>query len=289
MVGEKTRTGLIVIILAVTLLMVFGLYANALSPSIVTGLGTVLLVLVTVIYTINTHEQTRATRASYAPSLDVSIYPKSDHLSFEIINRGEGVARNIVLRVRVGEYEYHGHIADSLSPGERLFTPYGPSDDRVAVVPRFYEPRIERRDAKRTSPRRALKQGSESPLTAMRNIHGVAQLSLPELIELKQQIRGGWTTPNGDLFLPLHIEATYTDVTESNNFVTESPDYADTIVKAEGGNIASILTGTRGTVAYERQWAAFKRKLFGGRDLAPFKETLETDVRRRLSSVTSSE
>lgn len=79
MVGEKTRTGLIVIILAVTLLMVFGLYANALSPSIVTGLGTVLLVLVTVIYTINTHEQTRATRASYAPSLDVSIYPKSDH------------------------------------------------------------------------------------------------------------------------------------------------------------------------------------------------------------------
>lgn len=282
MVGDRTRTFLLLSILGVTILMVVALYTDALNPSGVTGLATILLVLVTVIYTLNTREQANATRASYAPSLDLSVYPKADHLAFNITNRGEGVARNIVFRVKVADYEYHGHVADSISPGERLYSPYGPDDDRVAVVPRFYEPRFERRDPERTPPRRALKQGGESPVEAMMDIHGSAQLTLSELLEVKQQIRGGWTVPNGDLFVPINIEVSYTDVTESNDFVTTSPDFDDTIIKAQSGNIHNILTGDKGVTTFESRWHKFKRKHFSGRHIAPYKETLNTAVRRRV-------
>lgn len=273
---------LLLSILGVTMLMVAALYTNALAPSGVTGLATVLLVLVTVIYTLNTREQAHATRASYAPSLDLSVYPKASHLAFDITNRGEGVARDIVLRVQVGDYEYHGHVADSLSPGERLYSPYGPDEDRMAVLPRFYEPRIERRDPKQTPPRRALKQGGESPLKAVMDIHGSAQLTLPKIIEMKQQIRGGWTVPNGDLFVPLNIEVTYTDVTEENDFVTKSPDFDNTIIKVQSGNIHSILTGDKGVTMLESRWHKFKRKYLSGRDITPYKETLNTAVQRRI-------
>lgn len=288
MVGDRTRSFLLLSILGVTMLMVLALYTDALAPSGVTGLATILLVLVTVIYTLNTREQARATRASYAPSLDLNVYPKADHLAFDITNRGEGVARNIVLRLRIADYEYHGHVADSLSPGERLYSPYGPEKNRVAVVPRFYEPRIERRDPERTPPRRALKQGGESPIEAMMDIHGSAQLTLPELLEVKQQIRGGWTVPNGDLFVPLSIDVTYTDVTEDNDFVTASPDFDDTIVKAQSGNIHSILTGDKGVTTFESRWHKFKRKHFSGDDIAPYKETLSTAVRRRVPDTPTS-
>ena len=288
MVGDRTRTLLLLSILGVTMLMVVALYTNALAPSGVTGLATILLVLVTVIYTINTREQAYATRASYAPSLDLSVYPKADHLAVDITNRGEGVARNIVLRVKVGDYEYHGHIADSLSAGEQLYSPYGPDENRVAVVPRFYEPRIERRDPNQTPPRRALKQGKESPVKAMRDIHGSAQLTLPELLELKQQIRGGWTVPNGDLYIPLSIDVTYTDVTEVNDFVTKSPDFDNTIVKAQSGNIRNILTGEKGVTTFESRWHKFKRKYLSNRDIAPYKETLNTAVQRRIRATTGS-
>jgi len=281
MVSDRTRTLLLLSILGVTMMMIVALYTDALNPSGVTGLATILLVLVTVIYTLNTREQAHATRASYAPSLDLSVYPKADHLAFNITNRGEGVARNIILRVEVADYEYHGHVADSISPGERLYSPYGPDDDRVAVVPRFYEPRIERRDPERTPPRRALKQGEESPIQAIVDIHGSAQLTLPELLEVKQQIRGGWTVPNGDLFVPLNIEVAYTDVTETNDFVTASPDFDDTIIKAQSGNIHNILTGDKGVTTFEGRWHKFKRKHFSRRHIPPYKETLNTAVRRR--------
>ena len=285
MIGYRTRTLLLFSILAVTMLMVFALYTDSLEPSSVTGLATVLLVLVTVIYTLNTREQARATRASYAPSLDLSVYPKSDHLAFDITNRGEGVARNIVLRVQVGNYEYHAHVTDSVSPGERLYSPYGPDEDRVAVLPRFYEPHMERRDSARTPPRRALKQGGESPVKMMMDIQDSAQLTLPELLELKQQIRGGWTVPNGDLFVPLSIKVTYTDVAETNDFVTRSPDFDNTIIKAQSGNIHSILTGDKGVTTLESRWHKFKREYLSGRDIAPYKETLNTAVQRRIPAM----
>jgi Ca2+/Na+ antiporter len=283
MVGERIRTLLLFTILGVTLLMVLALYTDSLAPSGVTGLATILLVLVTVIYTLNTREQARATRASYSPSLDLSVYPESQHLTLDITNRGEGVARDITIRVQVGEHEYHGHITDSLSPGERLYSPYGPDRDRVVVVPRFYEPRIERREAERTPPRRALKQGEESPLKTMVDVHGSAQLTLPELLEIKQQVRRGWTAPNGDLFVPFNIDVTYTDVTESNSFVTESPDFNGIIIRAQTGTIRSILTGDKGVTPLESRWHKFKRQYLRGRDIAPYKETLDTSVRRRLS------
>lgn len=284
MFGDRTRTLLLLSILGVALLMVVALYTDALDPSGVTGLATILLVLVTVIYTINTQEQAHATRASYAPSLDLSVYPKADHLAFDITNRGEGVARNIVVQVSVGDYEYHGYVVDSLSPGERLYSPYGPDSDRVVVVPRFYEPRIERREPERTPPRRALKQGEKSPVKAMRDIFGSSQLTLPELLELKQQIRGGWTVPSGDLYVPLNINVTYTDVTEKNDFVTKSPDFDNTIIKAQSGNIQSMLTSDKGVTPFEGRWHKFKRKYFSGRDIAPYTETLNTAVQRRIPS-----
>lgn len=284
MAGDTTRTVFLLSILGVTLLMVVALYTDALDPSGVTGLATILLVLVTVIYTLNTQEQARATRASYAPSLDLNVYPKSDYLAFDVTNRGEGVARNIILRVQVGDYEYNGHVTDSLSPGERLYSPYGSENDRVAVVPRFYEPRIERRDPERTTPRRALKQGGESPVQAMMDIYGSAQLTLPEILELKQQISGGWTTANGELFVPLSIDVIYTDVTEANDFITKSPDFDGTNIKAQSGNIRRILTGERSVTAFESRWHKYKRNYFIGRKIAPYKETLNTNVRRRATN-----
>lgn len=284
MASDATRTFLLISVLGVIVLMIFTLLTDALSPSGVTGLATILLVLVTIIYTENTREQAQATRASYAPSLDLKIHPKRNHLAFDITNRGEGVARNITIRMKIANYEYHAHVSDSLSPGEQLYSPYGPEKDRVAVVPRFYEPRMERRDPDRTPPRRALKQGDRSPLKTMTDMQGSAQLTLPELFVLKQEMRGGWVVPSGELFVPLNIEVTYTDVTEANSFVTTSPDFNETIVKAGSGDIRSILTGDKGVTTFESRWHRFKRKYLLGRDIAPYKETLSTAVQSRTAN-----
>jgi len=289
MLIDRKLTIFLLSILGITMLMIFALYTDALTPSGVTGLATVLLVLVTIVYTINTREQAHATRASYAPSLDIKVYPKTDHLAFDITNRGEGVARNIVLQVRIGDHEYHGYITDSLSPGEQLYSPYGPDNNRVAVVPRYYEPRIERRDREQTPPRRALKQGQKSPMKTMTDILGSAQLTLPELLEMKQQIGGGWTMPNGDLYVPLEIKITYTDVTEKSDFVTESPAFNNTIVKAQSGNIHQIFTRNNGVTTSEGRWHKFKRKYFNGRDIAPYAETLNTGVQRRITPLPKTE
>ena len=67
-------------------------------------------------------EQTKATKASYAPSIDAKVEYGEDHIDLTLINRGQGVAKNIqfVIEVTVDE-ESTGYLVDfdvTLQPGQ---------------------------------------------------------------------------------------------------------------------------------------------------------------------------
>lgn len=89
-----------------------------LSLSPVISLGTLLLATLSfALYRVN-REHTRAARARYAPALDIHLQPLDERIVLSIINRGGGVARNIILKVNVqmnGQVYRHKSIFKDIS------------------------------------------------------------------------------------------------------------------------------------------------------------------------------
>ncbi|WP_156184205.1 hypothetical protein [Halostagnicola sp. A56] len=87
-----------------------------------------------------TREQTKATQASYAPSLDTKFEIEDNELFLTIANRGEGSAKNISLEVEVtANKETTGYLADfqtTLQPGMALATD---DDAIVRLKPIVYD------------------------------------------------------------------------------------------------------------------------------------------------------
>ena len=182
MLDDWHRNFVEVLLFLVMFIIVLGVYLGALSYNEASGLSTIILVLVTLIYTLNTREQVSATRASYAPALDIEVTPNADYLSIGITNRGEGVAKDIVVTVRINEYEYRAYISESLRPGQRLESTYGETEGRLSIVPRFYVSELPKIDEDRTPPQRILKQARDANRSTPINDANKAILSLPELL-----------------------------------------------------------------------------------------------------------
>lgn len=74
-----------------------------------------------------TQEQTQATRASYAPSLDVEVDKYSNYIDLDITNNGEGTAKNIEITMEIvgdyGEFGYTSNIDKSLKPRRSVVYP----------------------------------------------------------------------------------------------------------------------------------------------------------------------
>ncbi|WP_434522452.1 hypothetical protein [Halorubrum sp. AS12] len=87
-----------------------------------------------------TREQTKATQASYAPSLDTKVEIEDDELLLTIANRGEGSAKNIEAEMEVTiDNETTGYLADfqtTLQPGKALTTE---EETLVRLKPIIYE------------------------------------------------------------------------------------------------------------------------------------------------------
>ena len=88
-----------------------------------------------------TREQTKATQASYAPSLDTKFDVEDDDLLLTIVNRGEGSAKNIGLELEITvDNKTTGYLADfqtTLQPGMALATE---DDAIVRLQPIVYQP-----------------------------------------------------------------------------------------------------------------------------------------------------
>lgn len=108
------------------------------------ALATLLLVLYYARLYRETREQTKATKASYAPSLDTKLEIEDDELLLTIANRGEGSAKNIGLGLEItANDETTGYLADfqtTLQPGMALATD---EEALVRLKPIVYDPREE--------------------------------------------------------------------------------------------------------------------------------------------------
>lgn len=130
-------------------------WTEGITATTVSAISTVVLVLITAWYARSTHRmlnatnlQTKATRAAYAPNLDVKIVDWiEDGFILNICNRGLGTAKDVRIEVSLfdsedgaygaGEaYRYIGYIQQSIPPEKSLVSP--PEERLFEVYPRFF-------------------------------------------------------------------------------------------------------------------------------------------------------
>lgn len=138
-------------------------------------------------------EQSKAARASYAPDLDVTVVSEvTNHVELRIVNRGEGVAKQItiemMLKVDGEEYAYRAHLNQSMQPGQVVTGPVGDgaSSSHLDLYPRFY-------------------------------IEANGQYYRGELAHLVAVLKEN----DQNVTHPFTLVVTYTDIIEDTNYVTE--------------------------------------------------------------------
>lgn len=118
------------------------------------GLGAIASLVLVIYYARlfrETREQTRATKASYAPSIDTRLDTDDEDILLTLINRGQGVAKNIVFGLEVtADEETCGYIADfqtTLQPGHVLRWNDEDDEEPVARLPPIvHNPKTENHD-----------------------------------------------------------------------------------------------------------------------------------------------
>lgn len=141
------------LIVAISSILYYIYEEQGFSLQFASTLSSLTLVIITMWYAQSTYKlldqtksQTKATRAAYAPKLDVTSKWGEDHLELKICNRGLGVAKDIdilfdVFTGRMGvmgageRYRYICHFRQSLTPNSKL-TDEG--SDSLTIKPEFF-------------------------------------------------------------------------------------------------------------------------------------------------------
>jgi hypothetical protein len=206
--------------------LVYGAWTETFSIEFVTAVATVILVLVTATYAHLTwghldaaRRQAAATEATFAPDLNTDYYLLHDGIRFIIVNRGEGVARNLEFRVAIDTadtvYVYLAPIETSLQTSTYI---------DLELEPTFY---IESRDISGESVEELMEDGETEVWDIDRESETMFRRGL--LVDLLSKLAEGdrenpdihvavsCTNINGsDRRLTTIIENSYLDLSESN-------------------------------------------------------------------------
>lgn len=113
------------------------------EPDFITlgGIASVALVFLYFLLYREYQEQTLATRASYAPSLDTEVEKEKNHLELFIENNGQGAAKNIKISMSVvgedREYSYHAKINKTVKPNRSIVYPKSRVSSRETFAVKF--------------------------------------------------------------------------------------------------------------------------------------------------------
>lgn len=197
------------------------LQSEGYSSQLASGIATLGLVLITIWYawstgklTDLTKSQIEATRATYAPNINVSIDFVGDNLEAEIENTGNGPAKSLILDFDIvhGEtiYRYRAEFESDLEASSAI---QSPNETKVMLTPKF---RVQKVEANRGLIYN-IKRFAFGEFD--RSITGLSEIN--EYNQLRGHLRSKHENPN-KIFLETYCSIRYDDILQEKEYLEKS-------------------------------------------------------------------
>ncbi|MFC6825361.1 hypothetical protein [Halopelagius fulvigenes] len=187
------------------------------SSGVASGIATLGLVIVTIVYawstgrlTLLTQEQVKATKAAYAPNLNASVNFSGDKLEAEIKNTGNGPLKSLTLDFDIVHnqtlYRYRANFESDVGPTSSITTP---GDEKVILTPKFRVKVVEEKKDIWEKVRSFVNGDFQTSVTGLANDKKYG--------DLIQDLRPGEVNLE-EAYLPIYVTFRYTDILEEKQY-----------------------------------------------------------------------